>query len=325
MPQIISPGVTFPILAPAGTAAAPSYSFAGDTGTGIYETAGVLRFAASGSAIGVLSAGALVVNALTIDVTNQDILLVRDGAGIFAQKNGANAQTFRVYGTTTGPKYIALYHDGSNGNLDTATSSGTLRLGASNATFVEFSTHGRPTGDNAVNFGSASNRWVNIVANNFQVFAAASDANAAALLQQGALGTGGDLQLGPGGAGALDLHYGRSVNSGLSVFILKSTGSLTGASTDTNYLNLNTSGLGGAFTITRFNYILCQNPGGAPTVTDATAIQFDAAVGTHKALAASAAVAVTLGSTGPAGSTAGGPQGWIKWNINGTLRFTPFW
>jgi peroxiredoxin len=38
-----------------------------------------------------------------------------------------------------------------------------------------------------------------------------------------------------------------------------------------------------------------------------------------------AAVAVTLGSTGPTGSTAGAPQGWMRIDIAGTDRYIPFW
>jgi hypothetical protein len=40
---------------------------------------------------------------------------------------------------------------------------------------------------------------------------------------------------------------------------------------------------------------------------------------------ANASVAVTLGSTGPTGSTAGAPQGWMRVDINGTDRYIPFW
>ncbi len=36
-------------------------------------------------------------------------------------------------------------------------------------------------------------------------------------------------------------------------------------------------------------------------------------------------VAVTLGSTGPTGSTAGAPQGWMLISANGTDRYIPFW
>lgn len=40
---------------------------------------------------------------------------------------------------------------------------------------------------------------------------------------------------------------------------------------------------------------------------------------------ANAAVATTLGSVGPTGSTAGDPQGWVRVSINGTDRFIPYW
>lgn len=40
---------------------------------------------------------------------------------------------------------------------------------------------------------------------------------------------------------------------------------------------------------------------------------------------ANAAVATTLGSVGPTGSTAGNPQGWLRVSINGTDRFIPYW
>jgi uncharacterized protein (DUF1330 family) len=40
---------------------------------------------------------------------------------------------------------------------------------------------------------------------------------------------------------------------------------------------------------------------------------------------ANASVATTLGSTGPTGSTAGAPQGWMRVNVGGTDRFIPYW
>lgn len=40
---------------------------------------------------------------------------------------------------------------------------------------------------------------------------------------------------------------------------------------------------------------------------------------------ANGTVATTLGSKGPTGSTAGDPVGWMRWSINGTDRYTPFW
>lgn len=40
---------------------------------------------------------------------------------------------------------------------------------------------------------------------------------------------------------------------------------------------------------------------------------------------ANGAVATTLGSVGPTGSTAGNPQGWFRINVAGTDRFVPYW
>lgn len=48
-----------------------------------------------------LSATFVQLNAIRLDRSNQDIVLLRDAAGTLAQRNAANAQTFRVYGTFT--------------------------------------------------------------------------------------------------------------------------------------------------------------------------------------------------------------------------------
>src|SRR5205823_1301275 len=56
-------------------------------------------------------------------------ILRPDAANVLAQKNSTSAQTFRVYGTTTGPKYVALGHDGSDANL-AVTGGGAINLTA---------------------------------------------------------------------------------------------------------------------------------------------------------------------------------------------------
>jgi len=85
-------------------------------------------------------------------------------------------------------------------------------------------------------------------------------------------------------------------------------------------------GYTGAFTVTRHNYIKAENVSTAASavVTDAALVWFDAAIGTHKVLASNGTVATTLGSVGPtgAGTTV---AGWLKINVNGTLRYIPFW
>lgn len=66
-----------------------------------------------------------------------DTILARDAANTIAQKNAGTAQAFRVYGTTTGPKYLSLSHDGTDGRVDTAASSGKLILGG-NASDIQW-------------------------------------------------------------------------------------------------------------------------------------------------------------------------------------------
>lgn len=52
--------------------------------------------------------------------------LTTEGVGNLAQRNGTNAQKFRVYGTTTGSKYVQLEHDGTNAKL--STTSGNIHI-----------------------------------------------------------------------------------------------------------------------------------------------------------------------------------------------------
>jgi hypothetical protein len=57
-------------------------------------------------------------------------------------------------------------------------------------------------------------------------------------------------------------------------------------------------------------------------------ITFDGATGLSLRVTngtANAAVATTLGSVGPTGSTAGNPQGWLRISVAGTDRFIPYW
>lgn len=86
------------------------------------------------------------------------------------------------------------------------------------------------------------------------------------------------------------------------------------------------TGTGGVQTITRHNYIDMQNVSTtSATVTGGAAIRFDADVGTHTCLAANGAVLTVL--TGAVGPTAAETtvQGWLRVNINGTIRHIPFW
>ena len=129
----------FPLLAPNGTAAAPSYSFSGDPDTGINKEIGngFMEFSVDGTDRMALSTSKLFFpSTISIGWTDGTITgaaastLVPDSANVLALKNGTTAQEFRVYGTTTGPKYVSLIHDGSNASVRTVTGGGNLNLGA---------------------------------------------------------------------------------------------------------------------------------------------------------------------------------------------------
>jgi hypothetical protein len=87
-------------------------------------------------ALGVLSGGRLLFsaspvyfnqispNSIALDAGNGDVILNRDAAGIFAQRNLANAQTFRVYNTTDSG--VANYE---RGVMDWTTTGNTLIIG----------------------------------------------------------------------------------------------------------------------------------------------------------------------------------------------------
>ena len=52
-----------------------------------------------------------------------DVLLYRDAAATLALKNSTTAQTLRVYGTTTGSKYLSLAHNGTNATISASSGS----------------------------------------------------------------------------------------------------------------------------------------------------------------------------------------------------------
>jgi hypothetical protein len=114
-------------------------------------------------------------------------------------------------------------------------------------------------------------------------------------------------------------------------FICAGTSTITAGVTDgvTSNVKLSpTYNAATAQTVTRHNYITLSNPvlGGAgpAAVTNAAVFQFDAAIGTHKALLSPGATAVTFTSLGPTGA-ATTIQGWMQINVNGTLHYIPFW
>lgn len=85
-------------------------------------------------------------------------------------------------------------------------------------------------------------------------------------------------------------------------------------------------GYTGAFTVTRHNYWDVQDVSlaGGAAVTDACVLRFDAAVGTHKALAAVGTVAPPAVGNLPA-AAAGTFAGWLKINVNGAVKWLPIY
>ena len=130
--QVLSLGggtLTGPILAPNGTAAAPSYSWS----TSGFEDDGFFHAIATQSIVHLSLGGVSKVlfygsNYLDIasdmslafhsgtncDSGSPDVYLTRDAAAVLALKNGTTAQEFRVYGTTTGTKYGAFAHNATD-------------------------------------------------------------------------------------------------------------------------------------------------------------------------------------------------------------------
>lgn len=139
-----------------GSVGAPAYSFSASTTEGFYsEGAGALAFAIAGVRTVAIQANLMFMPSNSAEFalgSSVDVRITRDAAQTLALKNGTNAQSFRVYGTTTGPKYSYLSHDGSNGHLGVAASSGNL--------FVDTG-HFYPNSDNGQDLGEGSTRWRN--------------------------------------------------------------------------------------------------------------------------------------------------------------------
>jgi hypothetical protein len=108
-PRNVYVGTSF--LAPDGSAAVPSYSFASTPNTGLYYGGGsnlqitsggvgVARFIYSGG-VGYLGLGTSVLAWAAALNGGSDLLLYRDAANTLAQRNGTSPQTFRIYNTYT--------------------------------------------------------------------------------------------------------------------------------------------------------------------------------------------------------------------------------
>ena len=108
----------FPLLAPSGTAAAPSYSFT--AGYGMFFETGIgaaisynatSYFAVTNASVSICNGASLGFDA-SLGGTG-DVFLKRVSAAVLSLQNSTAAQEWRVYGTTTGPKYASLSHNGT--------------------------------------------------------------------------------------------------------------------------------------------------------------------------------------------------------------------
>lgn len=93
--------MSVPTLSADGSVSSPGISFSSATSTGFYFGSGQLNGTIAGTNRYQFSASAFYAPALALDFQNGDVFLTRDAAGAFAQRNGTNPQTFRVYNTYT--------------------------------------------------------------------------------------------------------------------------------------------------------------------------------------------------------------------------------
>lgn len=104
-----------------GTLGTAAYKDTGTSGTVVPLLDGVNTWAAT------QTFGNIVLGSANTLAWSTDLFLARDAAGVLAQKNSTNAQTLRVYGTTTGSKYASIGHDGTDSFLDSSSGSFLLK------------------------------------------------------------------------------------------------------------------------------------------------------------------------------------------------------
>lgn len=146
-----------------GTVGAPSFSFTSDTDSGMYRVgANHIGFVTNGVSQVTVSTTALNTRTGFPIAVGTKAFLVDDATDVLALKNGTAAQEFRIYGTTTGPKYLSLSHDGTNGFINASTNgaTATLKLQTVGVTRWNINQGGTlyPEGDGTQNIGSSGNR-----------------------------------------------------------------------------------------------------------------------------------------------------------------------
>lgn len=151
-------GISFPLLAPSGSEALPSYGFRSGPGEGFFlvsdnnigislNAAERMRLTSGGSFYG-LSLGANSALIFGSSLSVDESYLVRDAAAVVGLKGGTTPQSLKIYGSTTGPLNVALGHDGTNATY-------TLTGGGSHV----FADTVRPSADAAKDLGSTASRW----------------------------------------------------------------------------------------------------------------------------------------------------------------------
>jgi hypothetical protein len=119
------------------SSATPAYSFNGLSGNGFSSASTTIRVATGGVFTTSLNANGVSVSstgrfAISGDGNpdGADTILIRDAAGTFAQRNGANAQAFRLYNTftsSTNYERVSLYANSNVFYLSSEAQTGTLR------------------------------------------------------------------------------------------------------------------------------------------------------------------------------------------------------
>jgi hypothetical protein len=121
-----------------GSASAPGISFASDSNTGFYEIfSGFIGYSSDGVARLALTSGVQFKSDSTLEWSSgvvggtSDVVLVRDAANTLAQRNGTNAQAFRIYNSYTDAsnyERLKIYWAGNQAAIRTeAAGTGTVR------------------------------------------------------------------------------------------------------------------------------------------------------------------------------------------------------
>lgn len=200
-------------------------------------------FAGTVGITGVLTATGGIASGFTIGATT--VALVTFGASsvfgldgaadILAVKNGTTAQEIRVYGTTTGPKYASLKHNGTDGVL--LSQDGFLKIGGNNsATWEITSGEFRPVSDNTEPVGAAARRATNIFSvlatfgqatNRTGTIYAGTDSDSSVVLDSAAsaaLGAIVNLRKANGSQAARTIVANNDLIGGINAFGLATTG-----------------------------------------------------------------------------------------------------